>query len=227
MSASVIELTNINAGFSGKTVLEGLSLQVEKGSLVLIEGATGTGKTTLINVLIGAMKLQAGFGRVIGFDLPGISHDSLSALRRKQGIVFQSPRFMDLDNALTNVSLPLAIAGADRNDCRSKGTRALMDANLTAQARKLPMQLSGGEQARLQIARALIHQPFLLLADEPFAHLDPDSAHAAEELILRAHERGTTVLVTTHRTTRLSEQAVRYTLENGNLYPSGREVQHG
>jgi cell division transport system ATP-binding protein len=215
MPTPVIELTNISAGVTGKTILEGLSLHVEKGSLVLIEGATGTGKTSLI----GAMQLHAGFGRVAGFDLPGITHDRLSALRRRQGIVFQSPRFLDQENALTNISLPLAISGANRNECRSKGTRALMDANLTAQARKLPMQLSGGEQARLQIARALIHQPFLLLADEPFAHLDPDSAHAAEELILRAHERGTTVLVTTHRPTRLSGRAIRFMLEKGVLYP--------
>lgn len=218
MSSLLVDLQNISVGFPQKTVLEGLSLQVEKGSLVLIEGATGSGKTTLISLLSGGLQMQAGFGRVIGIDLPGISLFDLTAMRRRLGIVFQSPRFLDQETVLTNVSLPLAITGASRSECRSRGTRALMDANLTAQARKLPHELSGGEKARLQIARALIHKPFLLLADEPFAHLDPESAAAAESLIAKAHERGTTVLVTTHQTTRLAKKAIRFAMDKGALY---------
>jgi cell division transport system ATP-binding protein len=218
MSAPTIDLLNISSGFLHNRVLDGLSLHVEKGSLVLIEGATGTGKTTLINVLTGVMQLRAGLGRVVGFDLPGISHFDLTAMRRRLGIVFQSPRFLDQETVLTNVALPLAITGASRDECRSRGTRALMDANLTSQARKLPSHLSGGEKARLQIARALIHRPFLLLADEPFAHLDPDSAAEAETLLTKAHQRGTTVLVTTHQKTCLADKALRYTMEKGALY---------
>ncbi|MBU0691383.1 ATP-binding cassette domain-containing protein [bacterium] len=218
MLAQLIDLQNISVGFPQKTVLEGLSLQVDKGSLVLIEGATGSGKTTLISLLSGGLGMQAGFGRVVGFDLPGISPYDLTAMRRRLGIVFQSPRFLDQETVLTNVSLPLAIIGTSRSECRSRGTRALMDANLASQARRLPSELSGGEKARLQIARALIHRPFLLLADEPFAHLDSESAAAAEALITKAHARGTTVLVTTHQPTKLAKTAIRYSMENGALY---------
>jgi cell division transport system ATP-binding protein len=220
MSTPVIDLTNISAGFETKAVLDGLSLSATKGALVLIEGPIGSGKTTLMKVLTGSLPLVAGFGRVVGLNLPGIAATALTSLRRREGIVFQSPRFLDNETVLTNVALPLAIAGASPSECRSKGTRALLDAGLSSHARKRPGELSGGEQARLQIARALIHSPFLLLADEPLAHLDPESAVAAEELISKAHERGTTVLVTTHRPTNLAPRAERYQLERGRLYPN-------
>jgi cell division transport system ATP-binding protein len=138
-------------------------------------------------------------------------------LRRRIGVIFQTPRFMEQDSVLANVSVPLAIAGRPLRHCRAEGTRALMDANLLANARKKPIQLSGGEQARLQIARALIHRPYLVLADEPFAHLDPDSAIEAENLLAAAHAKGTTIVITTHRPTSLAENARRLRLEGGML----------
>jgi cell division transport system ATP-binding protein len=219
MSVPIIELTNISAGFKQKVVLEDLSLTVEKGSMILIEGATGCGKTTLMKLLIGALPPSAGFGRVMDHDLPGIAPQALTGLRRRLGIVFQTPRFLDGESVLTNVALPLAIAGKTRSACRSRGTVALLDTDLASQSRKRPFELSGGEQARLQIARALIHSPNILLADEPFAHLDSDSARAAEKLVMHAHERGMTVVVTTHRPTHLADRARRFVLEQGALYP--------
>jgi cell division transport system ATP-binding protein len=198
-------------------VLTAATLSVQPGEIVVIEGATGAGKTTLIRVILGAERLQNGTARVLDTDLNHVSEAALMNLRRRIGVVFQTPRFIEQESVLTNVSVPLAIAGRPLPHCRAEGTRALMDANLLMCARKKPSQLSGGEQARLQIARALIHRPYLVLADEPFAHLDPDSAVEAENLLAAAHAKGTTIVITTHRPTRLAENARRLRLEGGIL----------
>ncbi|MBI5060598.1 ATP-binding cassette domain-containing protein [candidate division KSB1 bacterium] len=217
MASSVIELSGVNVRFGQRPVLVGLSLVVEKGEMVIVEGVTGSGKTTLMRVLLGAQPLAAGYGKVAGIQLGGVSRVELTSLRRRIGMVFQLPRFLDQETVLTNVSLPLAIAGETSDKCRGEGTRALLDAGLAAAGRKQTQQLSGGEQARLQIARALIHRPLVLLADEPFAHLDPESAAEAEALLSAAHARGTTVLVTTHRQTNLAQIARRLQLDEGRL----------
>lgn len=216
-SFPIIDLANVFTGFDSKPVLKGVSLKVSKGEAVVIEGATGAGKTTLIKLLLGALPVKSGVARVLGTDLAHAAQRDLTQLRRKIGVVFQIPLFLDQENVLANVALPLAIAGEASRRRRKEGTRALMDSALYETARKRPAQLSGGEQARLQIARALIHRPYLLLADEPFAHLDPDSAEEAERLLETAHQRGATLLITTHRPTRLAEHARRLRLEGGVL----------
>lgn len=217
MSIPVVELTNVSAGYAGQTVLRSLSLVVAKGELVVIEGATGTGKTTLMNVLLGSLIPAVGFGKVAGITLNGATRVELATLRRRIGMIFQRARFLNLDTVLQNVSLPLAIAGESPVRCRAEATRALLDVGLSASAPKQPAELSGGEQAKLQIARALIHRPFVVLADEPFAHLDPDSAIETEDLLATAHSKGATILITTHRPTRLIERARRLKLEAGKL----------
>jgi cell division transport system ATP-binding protein len=216
-TSSIIELLNVTTGYGSRTVLDGVTLFVAPGELVIIEGATGAGKTTLMRVLLGAQKLASGHARVLDQDLQRVAPAALTELRQKIGIVFQIPRFLDQESALFNAALPLAARGLPLRQCRAEGTRALVDASLTGCTHKKPSQLSGGEQARLQIARALIHKPQLLLADEPFAHLDPDSAAEAEDLLGAAHAQGMTLLITTHRPTRLTEHAHRYRLENGKL----------
>jgi len=215
--STIIELANVVSGYGPRAILTGVSFSVRKGELVVVEGATGAGKTTLIRLLLGAQPSRAGLVRVLGGDVARHSPGALTNMRRQIGVVFQSPQFLAQETVMTNVSLPLQIAGTSAEGCRARATRALMDAGLTGMARKHPLQLSGGEQARLQIARALIHKPLLILADEPFAHLDPDSTSAAETLLSTAHSRGATILITTHGPTRLSERAVRHRLESGRL----------
>jgi cell division transport system ATP-binding protein len=217
MTTSVVELNRITSGYPGANILDGLSLKIGKGDLVIIEGISGAGKTTLLRVLLGARPITHGQGLVAGVTLPVSDSSQLTKLRRHVGIVFQTARFLPQETELTNVALPLAISGCSNPECRAKGTDALMNVGLLGHARKRPADLSGGEQTRLQIARALIHQPMLLLADEPFAHLDPDSAIEAETLLNKVHQRGMTILITSHRETRLSEQASKYRLEDGKL----------
>ena len=219
MTAEIVELTNITSGFGGRPLFRGLSLRVAKGELVVIEGATGSGKTTLVRLLLGAQPVQAGIARILGTDLSRAKGRAITELRRQIGVIFQHPRFLDQETALANVQVPLEIFGGSRAKNRAEATRALMDVGLSPNARKRPGHLSGGELARLQIARALIHRSQLVLAAEPFAPLDPESAEAAEELLSLAHERGATIILTTHRPTSLTERARRLQLDEGVLKP--------
>ena len=216
---AMIELRGVAVSYGSRAVLQDVTLSVEKGELVLIEGATGAGKTTLVRLLLGALRLQSGSARVLDTDLAQAAPDDLTALRRQIGVVFQIARFLERESVLANAALPLALRGDSRARQRAEATRVLMDAGLSQAARQRPSQISGGERARLQIARALVHRPYLLLADEPFAHLDPEAAAQAEDLLTVAHERGTTVVITTHRSTRLAARARKLHLENGKLTP--------
>jgi cell division transport system ATP-binding protein len=216
---AMIELRGAAVSYGSRMVLRDVSLSVEKGELVLIEGATGAGKTTLVRMLLGALPLASGSARVLDTDLTRAATEDLTALRRQIGVVFQISRFLENETVQSNAALPLALRGDSRARQRAEATRVLMDAGLSQAARKRPSQISGGERARLQIARALVHRPYLLLADEPFAHLDPEAAVQAENLLADAHARGTTVLITTHRPTNLAARARRLCLENGALMP--------
>lgn len=218
MSTPVVELHHVRAGFPGQVILKDLTLTVGKGELMVIAGPTGAGKTTLVRLLIGAGPMLAGYGRAAGIELHGITRTAATTLRQRIGIIFQSPRFLDRVSVLSNVSLPLAVAGVSNRECRAVATRALLDAGLSIHRGKKPSELSGGEQSRLQIARALIHRPYLILADEPFAHLDPDAAAAAEDMLAAAHARGATILITTHHRTRLMDRARCLNLREGMLF---------
>jgi ABC-type lipoprotein export system ATPase subunit len=209
----LVQQATVTAG--NKTLLGAIDLQLDTGQLLVIEGPTGCGKTTLIKMLAGLVEPSAGYAEVNGIALRPLPAASAPKLRRKLGIVTQQPRFLDDTTALENVVLPLRIQGISSSECSARGTKALLDAGLAGNALKKPSHLSGGEQARLQIARALIHQPLLVLADEPFAHLDSDSVAAAEELFHWAHSIGTAVLITTHRPTALAARGMKLQMKSG------------
>ena len=188
-NSSIIDLVNVTTGFDGKPVLKGISLQVAKGDAVVIEGVTGAGKTTLVRLLLGALPVKSGFARVLDTDLTHADKNALTHLRRKIGVVFQTPRFLDQEKCADQ-------RGRAAGHCRSAVEPPPHRRHARAHGlatygsfRKRPSQLSGGEQARLQIARALIHKPFLLMADKPFAHLDPESAEEAKTAGNRAPAR--------------------------------------
>jgi len=188
-------------------VFEGLGLELKRGDLAAIMGASGVGKTTLLN-LLGALD-RASEGRVIidGVDLFSRTAREVAAIRnRKIGFVFQFYHLLPEFSALENVSFPLMIQGLDRGEAFARAAAVLKEVALEEKADSRPSQLSGGEQQRIAIARALVSDPCLLLADEPTGNLDWKSGEMVLRLILDLHARkGLSSIIVTH-----NEKIARY-----------------
>ncbi len=214
---AIVDLRGISFGYPQGGGLHEIDLRILKGELVGIEGPTGAGKTTLVQMLCGVLLPQSGHGQVVGVSLGNGKAVTLSELRRQLGLVFQEEHFLERETVLANAAAPLAIDGKPRREQKARAMKMLVEVGLARSARRRPSQLSGGEKARLQIARALIREPMLLIADEPFAHLDSASASEIASLIRRAHQRGTTVLVMTNRQDSWPYETRKLTLEGGRL----------
>jgi cell division transport system ATP-binding protein len=182
----------------GKAALQNVSIEIAKGELAAITGHSGAGKSTLLN-LMSAIEHPTG-GRVLinGEDPSRLRSRQLPYLRRQFGLVFQDHRLLFDRNVYENVALPLRIALFQRNAIAQRVRAALDKVGLLDRERAMPVTLSGGEQQRLCIARAIVHRPAILLADEPTGNLDPDYARAIADLFLSFNAVGVTVVVATH-----------------------------
>jgi len=180
------------------SVLDDLSLAVARGERVAIVGPSGSGKTTLLLLLTGLEQASAGSARIDGESLDALDDDGRADLRRERiGIVFQSFHLIPSLTAAENVALPMDIAG--RSGGRAAAQAMLERVGLGARVDHYPMQLSGGEQQRVAIARALVHEPSLLVADEPTGNLDERSGETIVELLFALNrEAGTTLVLVTH-----------------------------
>ncbi len=178
--------------------LEGVDLRVPPGQFVYLTGPSGAGKTTLLRLLFAAEAPSSGVVKVGGADLGRLRQSQIPLLRRKVGVVFQDFKLIQGRSAFENVALALRVAGINGRQLPSRVEEMLRRVGLWEQARTLAGDLSGGEQQRVAVARALVGRPPLLLADEPTGNLDPESAREVMRLILEAHGRGATVLVATH-----------------------------
>ena len=180
--------------------LRGIDVDVERGEFVVVAGPSGSGKTSLLN-LLGCLD-EPDEGQVVfgGEDLATLSAGQKTRLRRRQlGFVFQSFNLLPVLSALENVEYPLWIDGVPRADRRRRAEEALAAVGLSDRMRHRPDQLSGGERQRVSLARALVHEPLAILADEPTANLDSRTAAAIVDLLARMNaERGTTFLFATH-----------------------------
>jgi putative ABC transport system ATP-binding protein len=199
--------------------LRGIDLEVAKGEFVVFAGPSGSGKTSLLNLLGCLDEPDAGQVVFAGQDLASARPAEKTRLRRRQlGFVFQSFNLLPVLSAFENVEYPLWIDGVPRAERRRRAEQALRDVGLADRLRHRPDQLSGGERQRVSLARALVHDPLAILADEPTANLDSRTAASIVELLARMNaERGTTFLFATHdpaivarapRTIRLSDGVV-------------------
>jgi cell division transport system ATP-binding protein len=215
----VIEATHVSRRYPrGITALADVSLTVGKGEFVFLTGPSGAGKSTLLRLLLREDVPTGGTLRVGGRDLARLSPGEVQAYRRTVGFVFQDFKLVPRRTVLENVTLVLRAMGVDRPAQRRRALQVLQAVGLQHRLESFPPELSGGEQQRIAIARALINDPHLVLADEPTGNLDPDLAWDVMQLFREMNTRGTTVVVATHDRElirRLGRRTVR--LDRGQL----------
>jgi putative ABC transport system ATP-binding protein len=199
---SIRKLAKTYAGPRQRTVLAGVDLDLAPGDYVAVMGESGVGKSTLLNLIAGLDRADAGSIALDGVELTTLDDDSLTALRRERmGFVFQAFHVLPYLTVARNVALPLALAGTADADVRQRVAAILDAVGLGDRAASLPRELSGGELQRVAIARALVHEPKLVLADEPTGNLDFDTATHVLQLLrdqVKAH-RAAGILVTHSR----------------------------
>ncbi|WP_457746974.1 cell division ATP-binding protein FtsE [Sulfurimonas sp.] len=196
----VIIAENLSLAYSkDETIINKANLSIDSGSFVFITGASGSGKSTLLKSLYGALKPIEGSLVVGGVELRGVSTSKLNFLRKHLGIVFQDYKLVKEWTIEKNIMLPLIINGYEKSITQSQVDSLLKHVRLKHQSGKYPLELSGGEQQRVAMARALAHNPILILADEPTGNLDDYSSQLIWNLLEGANEQlKTTVIVVTH-----------------------------
>jgi len=224
----MIELEGIEKTYSSGSiqtpVLKGISFRIEAGEFVAIMGASGTGKSTLMNILGCLDKPTAGHYRLDGTDMVSLEDDALSRLRNhKIGFVFQQFHLLDRASALRNVMLPLIYTDPYPEDAGARAEKALTAVGLSDRMTYKPSQLSGGQQQRVAIARALITNPSILLVDEPTGNLDSKSGAEVMAIFQRLHRDGRTIVLVTHDRA-VAEHANRVVLLKDGMVAEDRPV---
>lgn len=200
MSNLIVRLNNANIYQQQHAVLRGVTMTISQGEFAYLIGKTGSGKSSLLKVLYGALPLREGKGEVAGFDLLQLDRKKTPFLRRKLGVVFQDFNLLSDRNVDQNLRFVLSATGwKTEQDIRRRIEEVLAKVSLSDKLYSMPHELSGGEQQRVVIARALLNQPELIIADEPTGNLDPDTSDEILQLLRRlAQVNNTAVLVATH-----------------------------
>lgn len=203
----------------GPEVLRDLTFAVEANSFQFLTGPSGAGKTSLLRLMFLAQKPTRGLVKVFGRDILTLPQQELPSLRRRIGVVFQDFRLLDHMTTYENVALPLRVAGREETSYRAEVTELLGWVGLGEKIDALPLVLSGGEKQRAAIARALVGQPELLLADEPTGNVDPQLARRILRLFVELHKSGTSVVIATHDIALMDlVDAKRFVLHDGRLH---------
>lgn len=200
MSEIVVQLEHVNIYQSGNLILQEVNFEVQKGEFVYLVGKTGTGKSSLLKTLYGEITLTEGQGKVVGFDLKEMDWKKLPFLRRNLGIVFQDFQLLTDRNVHENLRFVLKATGwQDEQLINQKINDVLAKVGLQNKGFKMTYEMSGGEQQRVDIARALLNSPKLILADEPTGSLDPETSDEIMQLLFQiAKDDGTAIVMATH-----------------------------
>lgn len=199
MSESVLKLDSASIFQDKNLILNEVNIDVKKGEFVYLIGKTGSGKSSLLKTLYGDLGLAHGKGEIVGFDLNAMKDKNIPFLRRKLGIVFQDFKLLNERTINNNLDFVLRATGwKDKVKIKQKIEDVLTKVNMQNKGHKFPYELSGGEQQRIAIARALLNDPELILADEPTGNLDPETSIEVMEVLQDLNKKGNTILMATH-----------------------------
>jgi cell division transport system ATP-binding protein len=198
-NSPIVQFSHVSTGYLDQNVLTGVDLSIAKGEFVYLIGKTGSGKSSILKMIYADLKPRIGTVRIAGQDLTKISRKQIPFLRRKLGIVFQDFQLLPDRSVYENIRFALRATGwTDNAKITNRVNEVLMKVGLSHKMKSMPHQLSGGEQQRVTIARALINDPVLILADEPTGNLDPEATQNIMEILFRINLAGTAVLMATH-----------------------------
>lgn len=194
----MLTFTNISKAYGSQQTLKDVNLTIYPQEFVLLIGPSGAGKSTLMHLLLGAQKPTTGSIQIDGTHIENLDTATMQEYRRMIGMVFQDYKLLPQKTVFENVSFAMEVCGEEDLDIEKRVNAVLEKVNLLHKSTNYPDELSGGEKQRTALARALVHKPKLLVADEPTGNLDPDSAMQMVELLKRINEEGVTVILATH-----------------------------
>jgi cell division transport system ATP-binding protein len=199
MARNIVSFNDATIKQSGKTILREVSIDVPEGSFIFLIGRTGSGKSSLIKTIYGDLALADGLGSVGQFDLTRLKSKQIPALRRSLGVVFQDFKLLPDRNIEDNLKFVLKATGwKNKKKISERIDQVLEMVGIHINKKKFPFELSGGEQQRIAIARALLNDPKLIIADEPTGNLDPQTSQDIMQLFKSLHQKGMTLLMATH-----------------------------
>jgi len=219
--SKIIQATDLQLAYKkNEPVIKNTNFAVEAKDFVFLTGKSGSGKSTFLKSLYGELPVSSGKLNVCGFDLESINHKKLNLLRKHIGVIFQDYKLINEWTVEKNVMLPLMIAGYSKQVCQMQAHKLLKHVKLSHKVEKYPLELSGGEQQRVAMARALAHNPVLIIADEPTGNLDDYSSEVIWNLLKSVRQHiGSTIIVATHRIPQtLGIDYKQYFLDEGNIY---------
>lgn len=225
-SDPVVRIQDATIFQDNNAVLSDLNFDIEKSEFVFLIGRTGSGKSSLLKTLYADLPLRLGDISVAGYSMRGIKSNHVPLLRRKIGIIFQDFQLFPDRSVGENLQFVMKATGwSDNAKMKGKLAEVLMQVGLGSVDKKMPHQLSGGEQQRVVIARALINEPLILIADEPTGNLDPEVAHGIMKIFQQINKSGTAVLMATHDYNIIKKSPARILkCEDGKVFDSNKET---
>ena len=199
MQNTIVSLQNATIQNENQVVLADINFKVIKGDFVFLIGKTGAGKSSLLKVLYGDLPLSNGMGSILGYDLEKLKDRDIPSLRRKLGVVFQDFKLLPDRTVFDNLAFVLKATGwSGKEKIKTRVNEVLSMVKVNSEFHKFPFELSGGEQQRIAIARALLNHPQLIIADEPTGNLDPETSQEIMQLFKELHKGGISIIMATH-----------------------------